>query len=415
MADQQTPPPENPYDMQNGSDDSGVMPEANGESLPQNTPGVAAKPGKALIVLGGVAAIIVLILVNIFSGGEEKPEPPPPREVDVAPKPKEPPKPPKPKEPEPDLAPPPPIDAPPIPQPLDLPIDPFEGLEGGDGEPIDPEADSAARQQALARLKSQMVILKGGGGGGGVSGLLGGGEDARSNDPDAQFAAEVGRTKVETVVATRIADLNRTIAQGRIIQATMETALNTDLAAPIRAIVSRDTYGESGREPLIPKGSRLIGRYNTSLTAGQTRVFVIWTRVIRPDGVDVALNSPLVDAIGQAGVGGQYDSRFQEIFSRALVSSVINIATAVGAEEVSGDTKTVTTTSPEGGSQTEGSAVTEATANALNRLGSITDGFIQRFINVRPTILIDQGTPVNVFVNKDVVFPVDVMNSSRMQ
>ena len=278
---------------------------------------------------------------------------------------------------------------------------------------MDPKAEAAAKEQALARLRSAMVVKDDKKGG--VSSILGGGENRQNADPDSQFAAEVARTKTETVVATRIADLRRTIAQGRIIQATMESALNTDLAAPIRAIVSRDTYAEAGHEPLIPKGSRLIGRYNTTLTAGQTRVFVVWTRVIRPDGVDVALGSPLIDQIGQAGVSGQVDSRFQEIFARALVSSVINIATAIGTEEISGQKTTTTTNSAEGGSQTTGSPSSEAITNALNRLGSITDGFIQRFVNVKATILIDQGTPVNVFVNKDIVFPSNVMNQQMVE
>ena len=192
----------------------------------------------------------------------------------------------------------------------------------------------------------------------------------------------------------------------------MESALNTDLPAPIRAIVSRDTYGEAGTSPLIPKGSRLIGSYNTALGAGQTRVFVVWTRVIRPDGVDVALGSPLVDGIGQAGIAGQIDSKFQELFARSILSSVVNIALAIGSDKVAGGS--TTTTSNGTGSTTTGDAATTATTNALNRLGSVTDGFIQKFLNVAPTILIDQGTVVNVFVNKDLVFPEEAVGARIM-
>ena len=202
-----------------------------------------------------------------------------------------------------------------------------------------------------------------------------------------------------------------TIAQGRIIQATLETAINTDLSAPIRAVVSVDTYGEAGTVPLIPKGSRLIGRYNNVVTSGQTRVFAIWTRIIRPDGVDIELGSPesaLIDAIGQAGVAGQLDTKFQEIFARSLVSSAMNIAMAIGSDKISGGGTTTTTNSTQGGSQTSGDSVTTATTNALNRLGSTTDGFLQKFLSVPPTILVDQGTKVNVFVNKDIVFPNDL-------
>jgi type IV secretion system protein VirB10 len=255
--------------------------------------------------------------------------------------------------------------------------------------------------------------------GSGLTGILGNGEEkqkkAVSADPNSAFEANVlnANTKAERVEATRIGDLRRTIAQGRLIQATMESALNTDMPAPIRAVVSRDTYGEAGTEPLIPKGSRLIGTYNTDISGGQSRVFVVWTRVIRPDGVDIELGSPLVDQIGQAGVGGQVDTKFQQVFSRSVLSSVVSIAFAIGSDKISGGS-TTTTSSAVGGSSTTGDASTTATVNALNRLGSLTDSFIEKFIDVRPTILVDQGTQVNVFVNRDLVFPAELVSGTRI-
>ena len=125
--------------------------------------------------------------------------------------------------------------------------------------------------------------------------------------------------------------------------------------------------------------------------------------------MDVALGSPLVDAIGQAGVSGQVDNKFQEVFSRSILSSIVNIGLAIGSDAISGGS--TTSTSNGTGSTTTGDAATTATTNALNRLGSSTDSFIQKFLNVKPTILIDQGTPVNVFVNKDLVFPDDVVGA----
>ena len=236
-----------------------------------------------------------------------------------------------------------------------------------------------------------------------------------SSDPNSAFEANVvnANSEAEKVEATQIGDLTRTIAQGRLIQATMESAMNTDLPAPVRAIVSRDTYAEAGNEPLIPKGSRLIGIYNTDIGGAQSRVFVVWTRVIRPDGVDVMLNSPLVDQIGQAGIGGQVDTKFQDIFSRSIMSSIVGIAMAIGSDKISGGS-TTTTNSALGGSSTTGDASTTATVNALNRLGSVSDSFLQRYLDVRPTILVDQGTEVNVFVNRDLIFPAKFTHTAKI-
>ena len=91
--------------------------------------------------------------------------------------------------------------------------------------------------------------------------------------------------------STTLGDREFIIAQGKLIDAVLETAVNTDQPGMLRALVSNDIYGDSGRTILLPRGSRLIGQYNSDVARGQSRVFVIWQRVIRPDGIDVQLDS----------------------------------------------------------------------------------------------------------------------------
>ena len=377
------PPPDDPYPpLGNGDPGSSYT-----DGLEQARPSVAANPGRVLLVVGVVGVVLAVLLYNVFFGkrdkDDEKKEPLPTAPVaQVAP------------------PPPPPVETPvftppPVPEPAKV-------------EVIQPEDDSAARAQLRARLHSNMLIAdQGGAAEAGGAGNLFGSNEIASEDPNLQFQSQVVRanSKAERTQATHIGDLHRTIAQGRLIQATLESAINTELPAPIRAIVSRDTFGEAGTEPLIPKGSRLIGQYTTDLAGGQSRVFVVWTRVIRPDGVDVALGSPLVDRIGQAGVGGQVDNKFQQIFSRSIMASIISIGFAIGVEAVNPSDGGSSTTNSTFGTTQSGDAASTATINALNRLGSTTESFLQRFINTRPTILVDQGTPVNVFVNRDLIFP----------
>jgi type IV secretion system protein VirB10 len=357
------------------------------------------------VVLGIVVLVLGFLFYNIFFSGDDE-EAVAPRVVDVAPTPIIP----TPALPQPEPEPPAITMQPPVLTPIEVPQAPNLSL-------IQPEDDGAAQQARLARLRSGMLV---GGSGGGLGGVLGGGDDTQpqaavGGDANSQFEASVvnANSKAPAVRAGRLGDLRRTIAQGRLIHATTESALNTELPAPIRAIVSRDTYGEAGTEVLIPKGSRLIGTYNTQIASGQSRVFVVWTRVIRPDGVDVMINSPLVDQIGQSGIGGQVDTKFQQTFSRAVMASVISIAFAIGSDEISGGS--TTTTSSSTGTSTTGDAATTATINALNRLGGTTDSFLQRFIGVQPSILVDQGTPVNVFVNRDLIFPSDLAGTRVIQ
>lgn len=391
------PPPENPFMMpENGNGNE----NGNGEDegLDQGAPSVAAKPGRVIVVLVVVGALLAFLLSQIFSG-EKKEEVKVEKDVKKLVTPMEPPPLPE----TPDLPPPVITPLPNIPEPQ-LPTT---------SEVINPQEDAAAKQQAMARMQSPTIIS-----GGGIadavskSSSTGGANDKVSTDPNTKYAKDMAITSVDRVDATTIGNMRNVIAQGRLIHATLESAINTDLPAPIRAIVSRDTYGEAGREPLIPKGSRLIGVYNTDLTGGQSRVFVLWQRVIRPDGVDVMINSPLVDQIGQAGIGGQVDTKFQSIFSRAILSSIVTIGTAIASDEISGGS--TTTISNGTGSTTQGDAATTATVDALNRLGGVSDGFLQNFMNMRATILVDQGTVINVFVNRDLVFPEDLAHSTRI-
>jgi type IV secretion system protein VirB10 len=381
------PPPEDPYP----SFTSGSDPGTNGDDggLDQARPSVAANPGRVLLVVGVVGLLLAILLYNVFFNkpDREEGESGPDRNVaTTAPAPL-----------------PPPMETPiftppPVPEPAKVPLS-------------QPEDNSDLLKMMQARLKSNMLITDGGGSGGSSLDDVFGGNEGTSDDSNSQFQSRVvkGNSKAQKTKATHIGNLHRVIAQGRLIQATLETAINTELPSSIRAIVSRDTYAEAGTEPLIPKGSRLIGQYSNDVVGGQSRVFVIWTRMIRPDGVDVMLGSPLVDQIGQGGIGGQVDNRFQEIFSRSVMASIISIGFAMGVEAVQpGDTSTTTGIT---GTTQSGNTASTATVNALNRLGSLTDNYLQRFINAKPVILVDQGTKVNVFVNRDLVFPAELVGN----
>lgn len=389
------PPPNDPFPPFSNGDGNGGDNFANGDEpgLDQGRPNVAASPGRVMVVLGIVGAVLLLLLYTIFGGSDDKEDKQSTRKATVAPPVSTPP--PIPQIPDAPVAPPPTFIPPTVPQPTALPT-------------LKPEDDSAEKERLQARMRSNMLISNNTGG---LGGVLGGEEtsDPALDDSNLAFGAAVAKanTKAPRVTATHIGDLRRTIAQGRIIQATTESAINTELPAPVRAIVSRDVFAEAGTEPLIPKGSRLIGQYNTEILGGQSRVYLMWTRVIRPDGVDVMIGSPLVDRIGQAGIGGQVDSKFQQIFSRAVLASVVTIGVALGSDEITGGGQTSTTNSSIGGTTQSGDGATTATVNALNRLGSTTDSFLQRYLNLRPSILVDQGTPVNVFVNRDLVFPAE--------
>lgn len=283
----------------------------------------------------------------------------------------------------------------------------------------DSEADIRARQQAeemrQRQRRSNMTISNGGG----ARSLLSNTNNNISSenggtpkDSNLQYARTSSDEAVSVVTAEKLKNLDTLIAQGKIVDAVLESAINTDLPAPIRAIVSRDVYAEAGHEVLIPKGSRIIGKYNTSLLSNQKRVYIIWTRVMRPDGVVIAINSPGIDQIGRGGVEGLVDNHYLELYSSAILTSLLTVGTAVaGDAAIGGD---VSTTSSSFGSTTSGSAGAIALQTAVNNLGDTTQSVVKKFTNLQPTIMLDQGTRVNIFVNHDLTFPQNIVGGPQV-
>jgi len=192
-----------------------------------------------------------------------------------------------------------------------------------------------------------------------------------------QFARRIaGENGMES--ATPMAAPATTIVQGTLIPGVLETAVNTDLAGFVRAVISRDIKSYDGSHVLIPRGSRVIGQYKSGLAVGQTRAYILWTRLIRPDGVSIALNSPSVDSSGQNGLAGKVNSHFGKRFGSAiLLSSIGALGQAVG-----GGGTSVVLAGPQ--------AVVSSQANAS--------------INIPPTVQVKQGQPVMIFVARDLDF-----------
>lgn len=198
------------------------------------------------------------------------------------------------------------------------------------------------------------------------------------------FSARVGTERVEVSQAQRISGLDRLVPQGAIIGAVMETALNSDLPGFARAIVQRDVLSFDGSAVLIPAGSRIIGKYQSGIARGASRVFIIWTRLIRPDGVSVTLASPGIDEIGRGGVPGKVNRHFLQRYGGAILLSVLTGGLNVAAASASGGGGTVVV-----GTASEASALaTQAAAD----------------LDIPPTITTPQGALVRIFVAQDLDF-----------
>jgi type IV secretory pathway VirB10-like protein len=182
--------------------------------------------------------------------------------------------------------------------------------------------------------------------------------------------------------AGRLGNASFTVPEGTVLAGTLETAINSDLPGHVRAVVSRSVTSFNGSQILIPKGSRLVGQYQSNLAVGQKRTFIIWERLIRPDGVTIALASPGTDSLGRAGVTGKVDSHFMRRFGAALLLSVID----AGSRAVSAGSGNVVIAGGAGG--------------AASAAGT----GLQNDVNIPPTIKVAQGTAIRIFLNRDLDF-----------
>jgi type IV secretion system protein VirB10 len=181
--------------------------------------------------------------------------------------------------------------------------------------------------------------------------------------------------------ATTMTSRTDIVPIGTQIPIALETPIDTARPGLVRAIASRDTLGFDGRRILIPRGSRFVGEYQSEVRSGQNRVFVTWTRVIRPDGVTIRLGSPAADQLGGSGVPGRVNSFFLERFAGAVLQSALAVGVNLAARPRAG------------------SVVVGIPSGPLSTIGQ---GLIPN--DYRPKITVKQGAALNVFVARDLDF-----------
>ena len=184
------------------------------------------------------------------------------------------------------------------------------------------------------------------------------------------------------------------VKTGTVIPATMLSGLNSDLPGMILAQVSQNVFDTAtGQYLLIPQGTRLVGKYDSHVSYGQSRALVMWNRLVYPDGSTVELaGMPGTDQGGFAGLEDQVDHHFFRIFGTALLMSVIT-----GTYEYTQNDQANT-----GDKETVGDTLGNAAARELTQTSQM---LLRKNLNIQPTIVIRQGYKLNVMVNRDILFP----------
>jgi type IV secretory pathway VirB10-like protein len=194
---------------------------------------------------------------------------------------------------------------------------------------------------------------------------------------------DVEASKLQGSLATTIIKPEFTIVKGAFLDAILETQIDSSLQGMVSAILSHDVYSVNGKVLLLEKGSKIVGEYTKAIKEGAERLFVVWGRIITPEGVMIDLDSMGTDSLGKAGLSGEINHQYGKRFGSALLLSLIG-------DSVTALSKT--------------SQVTNNIGNTQEQTKSLAEQALSNNINIAPILYKNQGEYINIFVARDLDF-----------
>ncbi|MHB1222098.1 MAG: TrbI/VirB10 family protein [Gammaproteobacteria bacterium] len=219
---------------------------------------------------------------------------------------------------------------------------------------------------------------------------------ASENQQDRKQAFLAGTPEAATYLAhQRKAAIapSQEIKAGWVIPGVLISGIDSDLPGPIVGQVRAAVYDSAtGTQCLIPPASRLMGKYSSYITLGQTRVQVVWQRIIYPDGSSLSLeNMPGADIGGYAGFHDQVDNHYMRIFGSGLMLSAFSAGIQLSQPQAKN-----------GDVYSSAQIIAGSLGQQMGQLGM---QMAQRNMNIQPNIKIRPGYKFNIEVTKDIILP----------
>ena len=184
--------------------------------------------------------------------------------------------------------------------------------------------------------------------------------------------------------AFALPNLETRLLQGTLISCVLETAISSAVPGMTTCRTRTPVYSATGEFELLPRGSRIVGEYQGGIEDGQVRIFVLWNRLVTPDGMAVSLASPGAGPLGRGGHTGWVDRKWRDRIAAAMMISLISDASIA---ELNGEFQSA-------------QAAAEAAAKE----------YVRSELAIRPEITKHQGERITIIVARDVDFE-EVMRS----
>jgi type IV secretory pathway VirB10-like protein len=184
------------------------------------------------------------------------------------------------------------------------------------------------------------------------------------------------------------------LKRGSVIPATLITGINSDLPGRISAQVSQNVYDSAtGYHLLVPQGTKLFGRYDSNVSFGQSRVLVVWTDIIFPNGSTLQIGGMAgTDARGNGGFKDEVNNHYFKTFGSAILLAIIGTGIDMAI--------------PQSSTRSDRDRASDAARrNFAETFGRVTEHTIKKNLDVQPTLEIRPGYKFNVLVDQDIAFP----------
>jgi len=175
------------------------------------------------------------------------------------------------------------------------------------------------------------------------------------------------------------------VMAGTVIAAALVTGIKSDLPGDVIATVTEPVYDTAtGKFLLIPQGSRILGRYNSQISFGQSRVQMVWNRIILPDTSSLTLDNLVgTDPAGYAGLEDEVDRHWGRILAGAALTTLLGVGAELAAPE----------------NRQDGNRIVIATRNGLqDSVNQVGQELTRRNMNIQPTLTARPGLPVRIVV-----------------
>ena len=180
------------------------------------------------------------------------------------------------------------------------------------------------------------------------------------------------------------------VMAGTVIAGALVTGIKSDLPGDVIATVTEPVYDSAtGKFLLIPQGSRILGKYNSQVSYGQSRVQVVWNRIILPDTSSLTIDNLVgTDPAGYSGLEDGVDYHWGRIVAGAALTTLLGVGAELAAPENRQDGNRI---------------VIAGRDSAQDSINQVSQEMTRRNMNIQPTLTERPGLPVRIIVNRDLV------------